>query len=290
VVALTQPIDRYGAATEMFWRSWSAQASTSSRRQAEAGWGLSFMLARVEPDAAAEERALVAKAQAGDRAALGALLHRHGPVLYRSVLLPRLGSDMAAREALADTYAKVVEHIGRFVWQNVGFYPWLRTVALRVAIDQLRARKRLVLWEADDVEREVDDTQSATPIDDKLGQHRDRQAAKAKVDDALARIHPRYAEAIRLRVLEEQPREDVAAALGVSPATFDVLLHRAVAALRKAIGSPASPPLVPDAPARTSPRLARASSSARPSPDAAASGTPSEPAEGVHPARRRSQR
>ncbi len=199
---------------------------------------VSFMLPAVEPDdanAAEDERACVAKAQAGDRAALGALLQRYGPVLYRSVLLPRLGSDMAAREALSDTYAKVVERIDQFVWQSVGFYPWLRTVALRVALDQLRARKRLVLWEAEDVEREVNESNSSTPIDDKLSDQRDRVAAKAKVDDALARIHPRYAEAIRLRVLEERPRDEVAATLGVTPATFDVLLHRAVAALRKAV-------------------------------------------------------
>ena len=69
----------------------------------------------------------------------------------RSVLLPRLGSETAAKEALAETYAKVVANIAKFTWQNVGFYPWLRTVALRIALDQLRARKRLVLFEEDDL-------------------------------------------------------------------------------------------------------------------------------------------
>jgi RNA polymerase sigma-70 factor (ECF subfamily) len=181
------------------------------------------------------ERELTLRAQAGDRAALGKLLERYGPILYRAVLLPRLGSEAAAREALSETYERVVERIDRFVWQNVGFYPWLRTVAMRIAIDQLRARKRLVLWEAEDVEREVDESATTTPIDDKLSDHRDRAAAKRKVDEALARIHPRYAEAIRLRVLDERPREEVAERLGVTPATFDVLLHRATAALKKAI-------------------------------------------------------
>lgn len=212
------------------------------------------MLARVnaEADPAAEERSLVAQAQAGDRAALGRLLERYGPILYRAVLLPRLGSDAAAREALGDTYAKVVERLDRFVWQDVGFYPWLRTVTLRVALDQLRARKRLVLWEAEDIEREMDETATATPLDDKLSEHRDRHAAKAKVDDALARIHPRYAEAIRLRVLDERPREEVAQTLGVTPATFDVLLHRAVAALKKAISpeTTVSATSTPDGPAK----------------------------------------
>ena len=103
---------------------------------------------RAESDAA--DHVLVDRAQGGDRVALGELLHKYGPGLYRSVLLPRLGTETAAKEALAETYAKVVANISKFTWQNVGFYPWLRTVALRIALDQLRARKRLVLF---DIER-----------------------------------------------------------------------------------------------------------------------------------------
>lgn len=179
------------------------------------------------------ERKLVERAQSGDRIAVGELLRKHGQTLYRAVLLPRLGSDAAAKDALSETYAKVVERIGQFTWQNVGFYPWLRTVALRVALDHLRSRKRLVLWEAQDVEREVDATSSSTPIDEHLLERRDREAAKAKLEAALEAINPRYATAIRLRVLEERPREEVATMMRVSPATFDVLLHRAVAALKK---------------------------------------------------------
>jgi RNA polymerase sigma factor (sigma-70 family) len=191
---------------------------------------------REETDAI--DRALVTKAQAGDRAALGELLHKHGPGLYRSVLLPRLGSEAAAKDALSETYAKVVANIDKFVWQNVGFYPWLRTVALRVALDQLRAKKRLVLFEEDDLAREVDGADTTTPVEQQISDHRDREAARLKVEEALAKINPRYAKAIRLRVLDEKPRDVVAAELGVTPATFDVLLHRAIASLKKALGEP----------------------------------------------------
>ena len=183
------------------------------------------------------ERLLVVRAHSGDRTAVGELLSTYGPALYRTVLLPRLGSEASARDALSEVYARVIERIHQFSWQNVGFYPWLRVVALRVALDQLRARKRLVLWEPQDVEREVDAAQTSTPVDEKLAQHRDRQAARAKVEQALGKINPRYARAIRLRVLEEMPREDVARELGVTPATFDVVLHRAMQAMRKILGA-----------------------------------------------------
>jgi RNA polymerase sigma-70 factor (ECF subfamily) len=186
-------------------------------------------------DALERERKLVARAQAGDRRATGELLSRYGPTLYRSVLLPRLGSEAAAKDALGETYTKVIARIDKFTWSGVGFYPWLRTVALRVAIDQLRSRKRMLLWEADDVERELDASSTVTPIDHVLSSHRDQESAKRKVQSALGRIHPRYARAIQLRILDERPRDEVASALEVTPATFDVLLHRAIGALKKAV-------------------------------------------------------
>jgi RNA polymerase sigma-70 factor (ECF subfamily) len=184
-----------------------------------------------------EDRDLVARAQAGDKKALGQLLSKYGPTLYRAVLLPRLGSEAHAKDALGETYAKVCAKIAQFQWQNVGFYPWLRTVALRVALDHLRARKRVVLWEAEDVEREVDASETATPVDVAVSERRDREAVRKKLEVALGAINPRYAQAIRLRVLEERPREEVAKEMGVTPATFDVLLHRAIAALKKTLES-----------------------------------------------------
>ena len=179
------------------------------------------------------ERLAVVLAKQGDRTALGELLVAYGPTLYRSVLLPRLGSEAAAKDALAETYAKVVERIGQFTWQGVGLYPWVRTVALRVAIDMLRARTRVVLWDAEVVAAALDREQEVAPADQRLSAMRDEKAARDKVAAALLRIHPRYARAIQVRLLDEETREEAARILEVTPATFDVLLHRALSALRK---------------------------------------------------------
>ena len=178
------------------------------------------------------ERELCARAKSGDRNALGAILGKHGPRLYQSVLLPRLGQRAAAEEALSLTYLKVVERFAQFEWQNVGVYPWLRVVALRVALDQLRSRKRERLFDADDLEREVDQAEREAR-DAATLEARDLAFARSRVVELLGRIHPRYAQAIRLRVLEERPRNEAAAELGVAVGTFDVVLHRAMAALKK---------------------------------------------------------
>jgi RNA polymerase sigma-70 factor (ECF subfamily) len=185
------------------------------------------------------ERALCERAHAGDRAALGDILRRYGPILFRSVLLPRLGSEAAAQDALAETYARVVERFHQYTWQSAGVYPWLRVVAMRIALDQLRSRKRETLFEPEDLEREIDASERdlSRNGDAELCEKRDRADARARVDAALARLNPRYAQAIRLRVLEERSREEVAATLGVSVSTFDVVLHRALGSLKKALAS-----------------------------------------------------
>jgi RNA polymerase sigma factor (sigma-70 family) len=185
-----------------------------------------------DPAELTEERLLCERAQSGDREALGTLLRRHGPRLYRSALLPKLGSPAAAEEALSTTYLKVIEKIGQFTWQGVGFYPWLRVVALRVALDQLRSKKREVLFEAADLEREIDLSEREAKDAAALEAH-DLAVARKRVVELLDRLNPRYAEAIRLRVLEERSREEAAQALGVSVGTFDVVLHRAMTALKK---------------------------------------------------------
>jgi RNA polymerase sigma-70 factor (ECF subfamily) len=191
-------------------------------------------LQRLDP---AEERGLCDRAKAGDRPALGKLLRTYGPVLYRAVLLPRLGSEAVAQDALAETYARVVERFDQYEWQDCGVYPWLRVVALRIALDILRARKRETLFEPDDLAREIEraDASSQTSLDVEVLEARDLETARNKVEQALKTLNPRYEKAVRLRVLEERSREEVAKELGVTVSTFDVVLHRALTALKKAI-------------------------------------------------------
>jgi RNA polymerase sigma factor (sigma-70 family) len=186
----------------------------------------------VEATPMEEERALVESAQQGNRAALGQLLKRHGQRLYRSVLLPRLGSAAAAEEALGTTFLKAIEHFQEYRWQDCGPYPWLRVIALRVAIDQLRKRRRESLFLPEDLEREAGSSVQAHEDPTQI-ELRDLAAARQQVVSLMDRLNPRYAEAIRLRLLEGRPRESCAEAMGIKVGTYDVLLHRAVQALKQ---------------------------------------------------------
>ena len=54
------------------------------------------------------------------------------------------------------------------------------------------------------------------------------------IERTLATLDPRYAEALRLRLLDDLEREACAARMGVTVGNFDVILHRACAAFRMA--------------------------------------------------------
>jgi DNA-directed RNA polymerase specialized sigma24 family protein len=53
------------------------------------------------------------------------------------------------------------------------------------------------------------------------------------VETSLSRMNPRYAEVLRMRLIEETPREACAEKLGITVGNLDVLLHRAAKAFRK---------------------------------------------------------
>ena len=53
------------------------------------------------------------------------------------------------------------------------------------------------------------------------------------VETSLSMLNERYAEALKLRLIDDLEREECAAILGVTLGNFDVILHRAAKAFRK---------------------------------------------------------
>jgi RNA polymerase sigma-70 factor (ECF subfamily) len=155
--------------------------------------------------------------------------------LYRTVLLPRLGRKAAAEEALSITYSRIIERFDQFEWHDVGVYPWMRIIALHVAIDVLRRERRERLFEPDDLERTLEAARRESDKTTEELERQDLEYARQRVLELLDALNPRYRDALRMRVLEGKSREQCALALSVTVPTFDVLLHRAVTALKKEV-------------------------------------------------------
>lgn len=182
-----------------------------------------------------EERRAIARAQAGNQPALEALLQKHAEALFSSVILPRIGDRAQAEDLLKDTLVTAIEKIGAFEWQGRSLFFWLRQIALRRVLDFHRARGRKQRFE-EALGREAEAVLETA--DELLIAEEDRRLASARIEAALSRIPERYAQAIRLRLVQELPRETCARELSVQTATFDVVLFRAVRAFRKAYGEP----------------------------------------------------
>jgi RNA polymerase sigma-70 factor (ECF subfamily) len=191
----------------------------------------------VEPgDVLALEAAQVARAQAGDRQMLAALLARHGEDLFARVIMPRVGDRAAAEDILKQTMVAAIEHLHSFRWQERSIYHWLRQVALNKVIDHHRATRRGRDLAAA-LAREVDLRAPVPPGPEAaLIASEEQRVNRERIAAVLARINPRYRTAIELRLLEELPREACAERLGVTVGTFDVLLFRAIRAFRSAFG------------------------------------------------------
>jgi len=86
-----------------------------------------------------EERALVANAQAGDRAAFEELVRRYDRDVLRLALnLMKRPED--ARDVYQEAFLKVYRNLHRFRFE-CSFYTWLYRIVTNVCLDQLRRRQ-----------------------------------------------------------------------------------------------------------------------------------------------------
>jgi RNA polymerase sigma factor (sigma-70 family) len=180
-----------------------------------------------------QERERIERAQAGDTHALRPIFARYGPVLYSGVILPRLGNEADAEDVLRDTMMAAIDRIQTFRWQGRSIYYWMRQIAMNKIIDVHRKRQR-----GDRLVNALKNEASVEPpsqmmADEALIAAEERKVNRQRITRTLQELNPRYAKAIQLRLVEELPRRDCAAQMGVTLGTFDVLFFRAVKSFRK---------------------------------------------------------
>jgi RNA polymerase sigma-70 factor (ECF subfamily) len=115
-----------------------------------------------------------------------------------------------------------------FRWRGGGFRPWVFQIAATETGGWYRRRTR-----ADRLVHRV----AAQPV---LEPDELPRGVDPRVDDlvaALATLRPRYQEVITLRYLSGLSPEDAAAVMDCTKATLAVILHRAMGALRRAMGA-----------------------------------------------------
>jgi RNA polymerase sigma-70 factor (ECF subfamily) len=171
--------------------------------------------------------------------AVDAAYRAHADDVYR-VSYAVLRDVEAAMDITQDTFARAYEAWHRYD-PTRPLVPWLQSIAVRAALDQVRRRRvrelavpllgRLSLSPGS---RDYAGTDLAAGVVDR---HR--------LDQELARMRPQMRAALVLRHVYGYQNQEIAVMLGTAPGTVGSLLHRAHASLRSrldpVIGGGAAP-------------------------------------------------
>ena len=179
-----------------------------------------------------DERRVVEQAAAGDRRAFEQIYRAYASTLFSYVLVPMLGDRDDAHDCLRETFLAAYRHLPTFTWQDGGLYPWLKTLAKNKARDLLRAsgRRQRLRGAFEEHLGNAGGNEPKNPAEEEL----QRGALRVRIEAILVELNPRYAQVLRLRLLEDRSREECAAALAVKVGTLDVLLFRACKSFRAA--------------------------------------------------------
>lgn len=161
-----------------------------------------------------EAAVLVRAAQAGDRAAFGALYEQYARMVHGILLAHCSYAD--AEDLVHDVFLRALEQL-HSLREPRAFGGWLAAVARRLAVDSSRKRKPLV---------ELRDSPGAI----RLG------GEAFEVLDAIRALPAAYREPLILRLVEGMTGPEIAERIGLTPESVRVNLCRGMKRLRQALG------------------------------------------------------
>jgi RNA polymerase sigma-70 factor, ECF subfamily len=169
-------------------------------------------------------RALVERAQRGDRSALEDLYLLHFDRIY-SYLHMSVGSRHDAEDLTTQTFVKMLEAIGRFQWRSVPFSAWLFRIAHNLAMDHFRANRR---WQPEEEVLESVQGEETSAEDQALA-----SLGQTSMLELIERLSPEQRQVLTLKFVFRFSNGEAASILGKSEGAVKSLQHRALASLQK---------------------------------------------------------
>ena len=177
-----------------------------------------------------DDDTLVAAAQAGDRAALDALLRRHYDRVH-AVCRRIAGSTRDADDATQEAMISIVRGIGRFDGRSA-FSTWIYRIATNAALDELRRRQRRPALHV------VADEGPDPEVVDPLAERRlEGVVDRLSIDDALAALPDDFRAAVVLRDVADLDYAEIAEVLGVPVGTVKSRIARGRGQLADLLGN-----------------------------------------------------
>jgi RNA polymerase sigma-70 factor (ECF subfamily) len=170
------------------------------------------------------ERALIERAQAGDRDAFR-LLYEANVTTVVSFLARRVGPQVA-EDLAAETFTKAFERLDRFEWRGVPLRAWL----LRIAYHEVVARSR---------RRSSTEVTTDDPWPEPSAGHEDaivdHLALSGSLAAALSSLGAQQRLAVELRYLRGLSVAEASQVLGIGEEAVRALTYRSLTSLRAAL-------------------------------------------------------
>ena len=169
-----------------------------------------------------DQQQLIARIRAGDPAAERALYDAHVDRLYR-LIYRYVGEADVAEDCVQETFIRAFDRIGDFRGESA-IGSWLGAIAVSIALNALRKRKRSAGREAGWEEAETVAAPREAFADPDL---------KARLHEEIDRLPDGYRMVFLLHDVEGYTHEEIGQMLGVQSGTSKAQLFRARARLRE---------------------------------------------------------
>lgn len=177
-------------------------------------------------------RTAVGAVRDGDPEAFGQLLELYQRRLFGLALM-MVRRPEGAEEVTQDAFVRAYTRLDLYD-ERRPFYPWLATIAVRLAQNWLRRHARVSIREGTQIDPERDAGSTTDPIDELIADERGRRLWRA-----VAALSSGERTAVALHYRQGMKVSDVAHALGVTSGTVKTLLFRARRKLRDTVDAAA---------------------------------------------------
>ncbi|UCG60567.1 MAG: sigma-70 family RNA polymerase sigma factor [Candidatus Zixiibacteriota bacterium] len=164
---------------------------------------------------------LIRAVQNGDMVAFNSLVDRYKDRLM-NVIGRMLSSAEEAQDIVQETFVRVYQHRQSFNFQHC-FSTWIYTIALNLARNELRKRKKFKFYEITEMKGNEADLAVEMKLPSRLPE---------ALSAAIKELPEKYRVAFMLRDIQELPYEEVAKILGVPLGTVKSRVNRARMMLR----------------------------------------------------------
>ena len=178
-------------------------------------------------------RALVDRAQQGDREALEELYLLHFDRIY-SYLHMSVGNRHDAEDLTTQTFLKMLEAIGRFRWRSAPFSAWLFRIAHNLAMDHFRATRRT---QPEEEVPEPPGSEEASAEEQAM-----HSIGRQSMLELIEKLSPEQQQVLTLKFVFNFPNAEVATILGKTEGAIKSLQHRALVSLQKQLARTGNSP------------------------------------------------